>query len=481
MKKTFVIGFILCFLGVFFGILSAQEYKNFDLSKYYTVDIVRNQMDFVGSSNGALNSSSTNILNISNDNAFNGNLSSNFSNYMINRQLIRTINVGIGFGGNAGGSSDFVSEIKQQSGTFSTTGGIGTTYQLFNKANQFLSFGGNFNYAFNSNIFNKTNTSNKTDAGTNNNFTGKLYVYAGAGIGRIESVTDAQQTIYLIDAFTKNKILSRDLTSNEIFTLSQEISRIKNKRFLDSRLHLIDEVSHIDSFFIANKLIDKSNANYFTTLYDVWLYGDKFERKSGSSIELKFSSDMNFNNSNTNNTYMILRDSVFKTKGNNSGSENNICLSYSYEKPVQQKWQHSVNALLILSFANYWSTSQDLILNSTYKASSENKTTSAFLAYKLGFYPNTRTNIFAQISQNVGYNIYSASTINGNTQVYNPYNLSFDTNFNGGMYYYFSPQLRLSATLNLSNKYEILTTTSNIPVSNYFSGNFSIGVNYSFF
>ena len=65
----------------------------------------------------------------------------------------------------------------------------------------------------------------------------------GWGIGRIENVTDARQAIYILEDFKKNGILSRDLTKDELFEFAQLISTVKNKRFLDSRLHRIDEIT----------------------------------------------------------------------------------------------------------------------------------------------------------------------------------------------------------------------------------------------
>ena len=407
MKVTiFTALFILCFLSAFTSNLFAQEYKNFDLSKYYTPDIVRNQLDVLGWSEGFLNNSANSSTNISNDNVIAGNLNATFNNYVSTRKMIRTIDAGLGLGGRAGSRNDFFPVINQHSGNFDNSAGIGTSYQLFDKMARFVSFGGNLNYGYHSTFSNKTNNLNKADRGNGNSFNTGLNLYVGVGIGRIETVTDAQQAIYLINAFAKNKRLNRDLSTTEIFSLSQEISRVKNKRFLDYRLHLIDEVSHVDSFFVANNLINKSDANYFTTLYDIWLYGDKFERKSGSSLELRLSPTLYTTNSYIKNSQEIYIDSLFESKDNSLFSSPNLSLSYQYEKPVNQKWQKSVNASLAVEFTNFKSTSQDLITNMTTESSNSTKIARAYASYKLGFYPNTRTNIFAQVSQNLGYNFY---------------------------------------------------------------------------
>ena len=91
----------------------------------------------------------------------------------------------------------------------------------------------------------------------------------GLGFGRIEDVTDARQAIYMLEALHKNGVLSRQLSNEEVVALAQKISSEKNKRFFDSRLHKIDEISAVDSFFVASKALSKNDASYFTALYDM--------------------------------------------------------------------------------------------------------------------------------------------------------------------------------------------------------------------
>ena len=458
MKKTFISGFILCFIGTFSMSSIAQEYKNFDLSKYYTPDIVRNQLDVSGSSNGSFNSS----LDHSSGNYINGNLNAAFSNYKSTRKLIRTINANISLSGITGNGNDLTTGTNRQNGDFNNSAGFGTSYQLFNTSKQFLSFGGNINYGYASEYSNQTDSLKKADTYKHYSLNAGLNAYIGVGIGRIENVTDAQQAVYLLEAFTKNNVLDRDLSTNEIFSLSQEISRIKNKRFLDARLHLMDEVSHVDSFFVANNLIKKSDANYFTNLYDIWLYGDRFERKAGQSFEIRFTPSATLYNYYYKTTYEISNNTNLENENSNLIATYNLALIYNYEKPVNQKWQHSINATLVGVF-------------------SDQRYTKANASYRLGFYPNTRTNLYAQISQNIEYNFYGSPTINGYTYPVNIKKFSSDTYLALGTYYYFSPQLRLTAAINLMKQHQIGYITGISQTSNTLNSNFSVGVNYSFF
>ena len=60
MKKHYIFSLCLCFLCTTFSFrLSAQEYNNFDLNKYYTPDIVRNALGFGMSINDNFNSQSS--------------------------------------------------------------------------------------------------------------------------------------------------------------------------------------------------------------------------------------------------------------------------------------------------------------------------------------------------------------------------------------------------------------------------------------
>jgi hypothetical protein len=490
MKKTFISGFILCFIGTFSMSSIAQEYKNFDLSKYYTPDIVRNQLDLSGSSAGVFNSSSGTSnsfyqLDQSQDNNINGNLNAAFINYKSTRKLIRTINANMSLSGAISNSNELTTRANRQDGGFYNIAGIGTSYQLFNPTNKFLSFGGDIGYGYRSGSGYQTDSLKKADRYSNNRLNAGLNAYIGVGIGRIENVTDAQQAAYLIEAFTKNNVLDRDLSTNEIFSLSQEISRVKNKRFLDARLHLMDEVSHVDSFFVANNLIKKSDANYFTTLYDIWMYGDKFERKAGQSIELRFAPSARIDNSYNKSTYEISNNTDSEKKEYHLNAAYYLSLIYNYEKPLSQKWQHSVNASLEGRQSNVDNTYKSLLPQyDDGKSATSYKYAQANASYKIGFYPNTRTNLYAQISQHIGYDFYASSISNGYTQVDKTKSLSGSTNLDLGTYYYFSPQLRLTANVQLSNAhgiYDIYDITGRSLTYNTFNSNFSVGVNYSFF
>lgn len=474
MKKTFNSRFILSlFIIVLVNLYSlrAQEYKEFDLGAYYTPDIVRYELTLNGSNKGAFDKNIDGL----NSNEIDGYINSDFNSYKSTRKLIRVINGGLGFNGNSSFKEGLVSGLTEKSAYIYNSGGVGINYQLYNPAKQFVTFGGGCNYGLRSDTFNKDDSLNNSDFGRSHNFWTNINLQVGAGIGRIENVTEAQQAVFMADALTKKSILSRDINRAELFSLAQEMSRIKNKRFLDSRLRLMDEVSHVDSFLVSTKLITKSDSRYFTTLYDIWLYGAAFERLSGQTLVFRIYSNLYASTSQAKYSYEISEIANYDEIFQGFSSENYISLIYQYEKPLNQRWQHSVSAQLNGVLDTYNARSDNQINNDTTSSISLNKWASLAVNYKLGFYPNTRTNFYLKIDQRLFSYFYRSSNYNSYSQIDDKISFVSETNFELGAYYYLSPQLRLSASANLYNH-------SNLnDINNPLRGNYSIGLSYAFF
>lgn len=468
MKKTIIFSFGLCFLGTIFSFdLSAQEYKNFDLSKYYTPDIVRNQLDLSFSGNGSFNnqkSSSDSVF----QNTLNGSLSPFFKMYKNTRKLVSKFQVNGSFQGQSNGSENLNDLKNSLVATQSTTDlNIGYDVQFYNPKKQFLLLGIHGNIGQDGNMNHFTTNSVKTKAG-NRNSAGGFGASIGLGFGRIESVEDARQAIYILDELSKKGVLTRQLSDDEIFQLSQQISRVKNKRFLDSRLHLIDEITSIDSFFVSNKLLTKSDASYFTTVYDYWQYGALNDRKSGHEFAIKVSPTVSLSSNNS-----LSVDSLTWAHGYSNFSRGELSLTYNYEKPVSLNWQHSANVSLIytstlydqknLPETNYPST------NSKFAHNDANLQGSYYIRY----YPNTRTNYSIGLTQSLSLMSYDDK--NSSTTSPNTYHSSTSFNFNAS--YYFSPQFRLSGNAGIGCNFQ---SSDNYKFS-ALNGGISASLIYSFF
>ena len=483
MKKTLIISFIYCFLcgGLSFNV-SGQEYK-YDLNKYYTPDIVRRGLDLNFNTIGSLsNSQSQNTdRSASNDtvrtNSLNGNMSSKFFLSQSTRKkeslLQLNLNLAGAFDNNSNGTQGNSNYSKTHNSNSSEGISINFTNKLYNSSSKFFSFGILSSLSV-SNSNNKDEVTNSVTKNTAKNFQSQIAPFVGIGIGRIESVKDARQAIYILDDLSKRGALTRHLSDDEIFKLSQVISQIKNKRFLDARLHKIDEVSTIDSFFVKNSLLTKSDATYFTTLYDNWENGANFDRKSGKVFEIKLSPFVNWNNGKTE-LEISNPDSSTWQKRNQRTYGSGLTFNYTYAKQVNLNWERTAYASLSGGAQGYQSkTSAQPITNYT------DKQNMAYISlsgnYSIGYYPSSRTHLLAGLTQNFSQGFYDNISNNN-------WNNSFSSNstLQFSAVYYVSPQLSLSGDVTIYDYYNKYTYSSENTHNNQIGGNFSASLKYSFF
>jgi hypothetical protein len=484
MKKTFITGLIsYFFLAVLSFNTSAQEYKNYNLNKYYTPDIVRNGLDLnFGSSGSFLNQSENrsydqNVKDTINYGNTSGALNSTFSTYKNTRKNESLLQLNLDLLGQMNNyNSKPIDPYSPNSSSLYSNENLGLTYtnKFYNSAKQFISFGVTTRLSFSGG---KTKTKdsdfiNKT--ATSKDFFSDLAPFIGAGFGRIETVTDARQAIYIVDDLSKRGVLTRQLSNDEIFRFAQQISKVKNKRFLDARLHKIDEISTVDSFFVNNNLLTKSDAAYFTSLYDNWENGANFERNSGQVFEIQFSPNMHWYNI-YNQTDTLNGSSIWnRNKYSNYGIS--LLFSYNYAKQVNLNWEKTANASL--------SGSTGRIVNSSSSetfSEDSNKQDNGVIAlngsYSIGYYPSTRTHLSAKLSQNFVKNFvksYYEETAYTNS-------FTSITNLGFSAVYYVSPQLSLSGNASVYNNYNKYTQSSGFERENQLGCNFSAALKYSFY
>ena len=480
MKKKIFTSFIFCFFlsAVFFTAL-AQEYR-YDISKYYTPEIVRNSLDLNFNSSGGLSKEATTYYSpiyqgVPNDSLKNSNLNaqlySTFSHNKNTRKLISSINLtGIfSLSSNTDNPSNEVN--KEHRSNSSNNLNFNILNRHYYSSNHFFSYGASSFFTYN---MSKDVTGNKSVFSNiyQNNLNIGLIPSIGIGIGRIEQVEDARQAIYILEELSKKGVLTRHLTNDEISNLSQQISMVKNKRFLDSRIHLMEEIASVDSFFVRNSLLNKEDATYYTNLYDLWMNGANFSRKSGQSFEVSIIPSGSWDKSK--DEYLSSTQSeTFPNSQQNWRYGGNLNLIYNYEKPVHLNWQHSVS-VSVNGSTGY--------VNGKYLQSTIlNKTSAGGIglngSYTLGYYPTTRTNLSVGISEifNQNYTKQDISSIFDSVGWYKSHNST--TRFNFSAYYYLSRQLRLSGYATL-NKYIFKSDNGSI---NNLNAGFSAGLSYAFF
>ncbi|WP_321519054.1 hypothetical protein [uncultured Bacteroides sp.] len=424
--SAFVMGMAIC--------VQAQNYDDYNLKSYKTPDIKRNALDFTFNSDGGF------VTNPGpNNNTFDikGLINSSFKRDINTRHFIGEQQVNLDLSGSKMGLNS-ISNSKRRN--------LSSTFQYENSSRFYISdkwfwnTGGNvyFNYD------NIKGASDPSYSSLNINVSPTI----GLGKGRIESVRDARQAIYILDNLSKKGVITTKLSEEEINRFSQVISTVKNKRFLDARIHLIDEITQVDSFLVNNNYLKKSGASYFTTLYDYWQYGDLCARGAG----LEFGA-------NLNPFYSYYNVHPSGTRSVQSGISAKFLVNY--EDPINLYWQQSAKASVILAYNH-----DSMKFDDT--KSFQNERSGLFLGnYGIGYYPNSRTNLNIGVSEQFRLNNSVSDKIFHTSST----SLVFSA------YYYISPQLRFSGNVNLayndSNDYNLNY--------NRWNGYYSMTFTYSLF
>lgn len=513
MRKLLFISLLLSLLG--FNI-SAQELteqttdsvetvkeKKFGLNTYYTPDIVRNKFIISVSANGKNTSLNNNFNNndsispietvTSNSSSYlNGTFNGAFESLTSTRKRISLLQINGNITGNTTGVTNDktvkinTSEVTNNSTTTDNYNNeiLSFNYinRFYNAKKQYLILGVYAGFEANS-----TNNTSKIDTVKTENSQNGSKFYAvpsvGVGMGRIESVEDARQALYIIEELGKKGALKRELTEEEKFSLAQQISLIKNKRFFDSRVQLMEEIATIDSFFASNNLLNNADVSYYTTLYDNWLYGAAFERKAGQMFEVCLSP------SGTWKKDKIITDTGWNNTSTTSFG-GDLTVSYLLEKPISLALQHSINARVkvFTEYPNVQDSYSSNVMESIVK--SNNSGANIYAGYTLGYYPNSRTYLTAGVSQEIilsfqkdintgidssGSGLFDASIWDRNTNLNSALNLT--------AYYYVSPQMRLTTVATIGNYYYTNKfKNSDLKITNNsLQSNFSVNLSYTFF
>src|ERR1035437_2281622 len=314
MKKTFIFSIILCsFIALWANNISAQEYK-YDLNKYYTPDIVRNSLDLNFNSNGSLDRSARKRPNsqMNSDTTINSNLSgelhAQFSSYISTRKYESLLQLNLDLSGSLRKSDLSTIHNTYYPNNFSSSSseGIHIDYskKMYGANKKFFSFGLSSTLNPSTSFLKETIPSSTTEK-TTNYFRTDITPFIGIGIGRIESIKDARQAIYILEDLSKRGVLTRHLSD--------------------------DEISTVDSFLVKNNLLTKSDASYFTTLYDNWENGANFERTSGQSFEMRLSPDVNLNNRKIESKISNPSSDTWE-KQNNMNFGARLAFNYNYAK-----------------------------------------------------------------------------------------------------------------------------------------------------
>src|SRR6056297_61657 len=320
------------------------------------------------------------------------------------------------------------------------------------QGNEGFFLGGTADVSYNYNYYKELNNRDKTNEVT-------IYLPLSIGYGRIEQVQDARQAAYIYEALQKQGKTGAVKSSEELLEFARFISTIKNERFFDFRNKRIYELEELDRYLKENGYIDEKDISYFATLSDLWSYGNTPIRNTGFRAEAFINPGYDLNETLYRGEFDDLynmRAYVLKTG-----------LKATYEKPINLYWQHYMNADV------YWGTEKSRIrLSNSYLGKYNYPGVYLDLNHGVGYYPNTRTSINAFYGLSMVKH-FDKTDLDENTMGIKGQNITANLGFD--LNYYISPQVRLSADLNVyytvnnaKNEYvEVDYIASDQPYFNY--------------
>ncbi len=101
------------------------------------------------------------------------------------------------------------------------------------------------------------------------------------GWGRVYEGNFAATALYMVDELSREGLLEREPTANEMRELCDLIYYYRLKHPVDSRLLKIDALRHVMDLFIGNDLITDPGPYGYLLIQDVWDYFPRWERLFG--------------------------------------------------------------------------------------------------------------------------------------------------------------------------------------------------------
>jgi len=412
------------------------QLSEFDLSKYYLPELDRRALEtrfnFWGTNNFfKAPTQSMYYTKLRDSKGVSANLNLIYSHYHNSAEYQKESNVGLDF------LSNFLSE-KTDNYYYKSSS---ITPFFFLQSDNRKYFNQKSFYETNFEMYYQYANSNEFIEWTNDSFDRKdnvqshsflAYVPLKFGAGRIEQVQDARHAVYLFEELSKIDRISSDKSNEQIIDFARHISKLKNKRFFDSRLRRMSEIESVDSFLVSKNYVSESDARYFTTLSDFWEFGNRPLRNNGTRIAAAIVPGYYYYDYNNPGNGFFLNSAEYSI----SAFLLDAGIEIKYEKPINLLWQNSIE---IKGFAGIVEAN---INDKAFSTKDKLRIPNFNLGFNqtIGFYPNTRTDIsfrysiqYVQLFDKTDFQneIYGVEGVGAKAETY----LSLN--------YYISPKFRL--------------------------------------
>ena len=440
MNKSKLFGLLIALLlcNVTYG-----QYNNFDLSKYKLPDIKTSRLDFNANLNNDYNNEIQQIL--TNDtikeisNVSSGYLDIDYYHFRNSEKYQGSLSINVGVDPNL--NKLVYQETTTKDNFLKANISAYSENRFFLKNLMFVEADPHVFF-----ITSIEKNKSESDIATlslrdENDYVANLSIPISIGYGRIEPVEDARLAIYILEELNKAGRISNLPTDDKIIEMAGTISKIKNKRFFDTRIRKIREFQVIDSFLVANNIISENDINYFSILNDNWDYANGPLRESGFSANIGIDNDILISSNKLNITEPT---ELLRTSKRNEYSIGGF-LNVRYAKPINLYWQTTAYFQPYYNLGFYRDPEQP--------DSRTDNTDYNNLGTKIGgtiqYLPNSRTSIIYSIGgtcsiSNSNY-IYGMELVNVNLNTN-----SFSVNQGINVNYYISPRFRIQLNSNFT-------------------------------
>jgi hypothetical protein len=427
--------------GLLITLVMNGQYSGFDLSKYKLPDIKLSRLDLNINMDHLKDNYSYDITSIpkskSVSNTLNGTLNldyyhfRNTERYQGNFEIIFNIEPSLY-------NMDY-NGIKTKNNSTDGSLSFYSTNRFFNKNQYFIEADPKIILSSGTTRKYHDYSTTQSEKDNSDDFTTTVSLPVSVGHGRIEPIEDARLAVYILEELNKAGRISALPSENVVLAMARVISRIKNKRFFDTRIRKITELQVIDSFLVANNVISSHDINYFAVLNDNWDYAGGPVRKSGFALSAGINDNLTLDKSRQET--IVTGNSTIKNNNDNNKYDIGGFLRMVYEKPVNLYWQNSIYIETTLN--------REFVRDPNDKASPVfNYETNMFrtdITYSWQFLPDSRTSVGLSLSGNYQYlygNMNSGMSNGNYHETTNSIAVYPALNIN----YYISPQMRLQFT-----------------------------------
>lgn len=305
----------------------------------------------------------------------------------------------------------------------------------------------------------------------------------GKGVGRLDMVTDAVSAMFLVEDLVK-KANVKNVSDAQMLSIAQGITKILNTRFIDFRFRLIDQIAMLDSVLKANGINSDNSIQYVTTIYDNWLYANRFQRYTGSRFTYNlFAESMIYNTNNRGTNRIINFESSTKNNFFNNGL--GVELDYTFYKQLSTKKQvyYGVNAIGMYN-RNFEFMNTNQNGNELYNSNGYSSRFNAKVGYL--YQPNSRNYVYVDF--NTAYRqLHSNRFDKNNVKSSNNDNYRFDAGVSFNYFKFISQRLNYNFGVSVNTIRGNNTTKDSDYIPNLyntfnkdfsFSTSFSAGLNY---